>query len=96
MEDFIDTVPEQRLQNRLWGAIRGRGAFRRFKDVLLDHAEERERWFQFRDGRLRERVMRWLRDEGIEPSPGHLARGGAGCRLEACAPKDSPSALAVT
>ncbi len=34
---------------------------------LSDHNEERERWFTFRDARLRERIVAWLEDEGIEP-----------------------------
>jgi len=67
MEDFIATVRDRRLQDRLWDAIRGRGAFRRFKDVLLDHPRERERWFAFSDARRRERVLEWLESEGIEP-----------------------------
>jgi predicted nucleotidyltransferase len=67
MEDFIFTVRDERLQERLWGAIRGRGAFRRFKDVLAYHPRERERWFEFQEERLRERVLDWLESEGIQP-----------------------------
>jgi hypothetical protein len=69
MEVFISTVGNQRLQDQLWVAIRGRGAFRRFKDVLADHPTERARWFAFRDARVIERVQEWLSDEGIEPTP---------------------------
>jgi hypothetical protein len=68
MEDFIPTVRDQRLQDRLWRAIRGRGAFRRFKDVLADHPPEQEIWFAFRDARLRQRVLDWLAEEDIEPT----------------------------
>ena len=67
MEDFVDTLQGRGLQERLWQAIRGRGAFRRFKDTLLKHAQERERWFEFRDARQRQRVLDWLESEGIEP-----------------------------
>jgi hypothetical protein len=67
MEAFIETVASRRLQERLWGAIRGRGAFRRFKDVLAGHPAERDRWFAFRDGRVCQRALAWLADEGIEP-----------------------------
>ncbi len=67
MEDFIETVSDERLQARLWGAIRGRGAFRRFKDTVYDEPAERARWFAFKDARERERAIAWLRDEGIEP-----------------------------
>jgi len=37
MERFILTVEDPELRDRLWRAIQGRGAFRYFKDVLLDH-----------------------------------------------------------
>lgn len=67
MVAFINTVASPRLQERLWGAIRGRGAFRRFNDVLAGSPTERERWFAFRDGRVRRRVLAWLADQGIEP-----------------------------
>jgi hypothetical protein len=67
MEEFIETVRSDSLQDRLWCAISGRGAFRRFKDVLEDYPQERERWFGFRDARVRQRVLDWLEEEGIEP-----------------------------
>jgi hypothetical protein len=67
IEAFIATVRSRRLQDRLWRAISGRGAFRYFKDVLLDYPSERERWFQFKHARLRERILDWLASEGIEP-----------------------------
>jgi hypothetical protein len=41
MEDFIATVEDEHLRELLWVAIRGRGAFRRFKDVLYDYPRER-------------------------------------------------------
>ncbi len=66
MEDFIPTIADGRLRERLWDAIDGRGAFGRFKRVLSAHDAERERWFTFRDARLRERIVAWLEDEGIE------------------------------
>jgi hypothetical protein len=67
MQAFIETVSSPWLQERLWAAIHGRGAFRRFKDVLAGALAERERWFTFKDDRLRQRVLAWLADEGIEP-----------------------------
>jgi hypothetical protein len=64
MEAFIATVRDVRLANRLERAISGRGAFRYFKDVLLDHPRERERWFAFKDQQLR--ALEWLAEEKIE------------------------------
>jgi hypothetical protein len=68
MEKFIGTVRDQRLAELLEVAIAGRGAFRRFKDVLAGSTAERERWFAWRDGRQRERILDWLAAEGIAPA----------------------------
>ena len=62
MVDFIATVKDEHLTELLEVAINGKGAFRRFKDVLLNYPEERERWFRFRDGRTQERALEWLDD----------------------------------
>ena len=66
MEDFIATVEDKHLGELLEVAITGKGAFRRFKDVLAHYAEERERWFHFKDDRLMERALEWLEDIGVE------------------------------
>jgi hypothetical protein len=67
MRDYVATVTDPRLEERLGDALRGKGAFRRFKDVLLGYPQERERWFAFKHLRLRERARAWLAEEGIEP-----------------------------
>lgn len=68
MADFADSAAELRLQELLRVALNGRGAFRRFKDVLGDYPEERTRWFAFRDGCLREAMLEWLADHDLEPT----------------------------
>lgn len=65
MVDFIATVKDRRLQGLLERAIDGRGAFRRFKDVVARHPGEQQRWFRFQADRLRERILEWLEEEGI-------------------------------
>ena len=65
MVEFIATVKDEHLAELLEVAINGQCAFRRFKDVLLRHPEERERWFQFKDERLEERALEWLDDIGV-------------------------------
>jgi len=62
MQDFIATVKDERLAALLEVAINGKGAFRRFKDVLLNYPEERERWFQFKGAKVQERALEWLDD----------------------------------
>jgi hypothetical protein len=66
MQDFITTVEDEHLVELLEVAINGKGAFRRFKDVLLNYPQERERWFKFRDDRMEERALEWL--ESIDVS----------------------------
>lgn len=60
MECYIPTVEEDELRARLEVAIDGKGAFRRFKDVLMTHSTERERWFTYRSERLRTFMEAWL------------------------------------
>ncbi len=66
MVDFANTVTNKNLQQKFEIALNGRGAFRRFKDVLLNYPEEREAWFTFDEKRRRERFEEWLEDEEIE------------------------------
>jgi Uncharacterised protein family (UPF0158) len=67
MKDFIDTVTNETLQKLLCVAINGRGAFRRFKDVLLDYEIERRNWFDFSGNRALTRVAKWLESNGLTP-----------------------------
>ena len=66
MEAFTDTVEDENLRDKLWIALDGRGAFRRFRNVLLSYPEERERWFKFKEERLKSRINEWLQKNKIE------------------------------
>jgi hypothetical protein len=66
MERFIETTEDAELRDRLTAAIDGKGAFRRFKDVLLSYPDERERWFQFRQDLLKVEMDGWLSSLNIE------------------------------
>ena len=65
MERFIATVEEGPLRQRLLQSIDGKGAFRRFKDVLMSFPVDRERWFAFRSERLKMCMEGWLDAQGI-------------------------------
>ena len=69
MERFIPLVDDLTLRQQLAEAIDGKGAFRRFKDVLMSYAEDRERWFQFRSERLRTFMDAWLNAHAIRATP---------------------------
>jgi len=67
MERYIPMVDNKELQARLTRAIDGKGAFRRFKDVLMSFGPERERWFAFRSERLRIFMEAWLNAHALNP-----------------------------
>jgi len=60
MERFVGAVADLALRERLLVAIDGKGAFRRFKDVLLAFPAERERWFAYRSELLHFHIQTWL------------------------------------
>jgi hypothetical protein len=76
MERFVSSVSDPPLRERLLIAIDGKGAFRRFKDVLLAFPAERERWFAYRSELLHFHIQTWLDHMEIEaanPPPwGHV------------------------
>lgn len=67
MERFIPMVEDEELREDLLDAIDGKGAFRRFKDVLMAHAADRDAWFAFRSERLRVFMEAWLAARGLTP-----------------------------
>jgi hypothetical protein len=68
MERFVGSVSEEPLRERLIISIDGKGAFRRFKDVLLAYPAERERWFSYRADLLHWHIHNWLSEHEIEPT----------------------------
>ena len=67
MERFIPMVEEGELRDQLSAAIDGKGAFRRFKDVLLNYPTERERWFSYRGELLHWAIKKWMEKEQLTP-----------------------------
>jgi hypothetical protein len=70
MERFIATVKDPEIADRLQIAITGKGAFRRFKDVLARWPEELARYFLLREERQRGRARAWLAGKGYRPAGG--------------------------
>lgn len=66
MERFVQSVEDVTLRERLILAIDGKGAFRRFKDVLLSYPVERDRWFTYRANLLHIYINGWLDAQDIE------------------------------
>jgi hypothetical protein len=69
MERFVVSVEDPQLRERLLIAIDGKGAFRRFKDVLLTYPAERERWFNYRADLLHHHINQWFASKSLEPEP---------------------------
>lgn len=67
MVEFKESVKNKRLREKLDIALDGKGAFRRFKNVLSDYSEEEKRWFVFKDERLKQEVIAWLNSIEIIP-----------------------------
>src|SRR5215475_7859820 len=68
MEKFVGSVTDEPLRERLIISIDGKGAFRRFKDVLLAYPAERERWFSYRAELLHWHIQTWLEQHDIKPT----------------------------
>jgi hypothetical protein len=69
MELFIASVEDPGRAERLAIAIRGRGAFRRFKDELARWPGELERWHAVSEERQRGRARSWLAAAGYRVLP---------------------------
>jgi hypothetical protein len=64
MRRFCDNVEDDRLSKHLLDTIRGRGAFRRFKDEL-DRNGMLDRWFDFKYEALRGQAVAWCIENDI-------------------------------
>lgn len=93
MADFVAGVRHRRAADLLERALSGRGAFRRFKDTLLEFPELREQWFRFRDARAARRALRWLADEGLVDGAAAEALAARYPDPGAAAPADPTSAV---
>lgn len=67
MEEFAAGVTNAKANGDLHRALRGAGAFKRFREVLARYPDVRDEWFAVREGRIREAMLRWLEAQGIEP-----------------------------
>ena len=65
MEDFIETIEDERLYNQLYIAISGKGAFRRFKDTCINFDIIND-WYKFREEKYKELAIEWCKDNNIE------------------------------
>jgi hypothetical protein len=64
MERFCLSLPDEALQKELLHAIRGSGAFRRFKAAIY-RKEIQDDWYRFRNESLKRIATDFLESEGI-------------------------------
>jgi hypothetical protein len=64
MEDFCGSVNNDSVSNALYSAIKGRGAFRRFKDAIIRFGVEND-WYRFREEALKKIAIEWCEDNEI-------------------------------
>ena len=66
MQAFLEALEDPTLKESLQLALSGPGSFRRFKAVLGHVPEQRKKWLEFKNARLRERAREWLGTLDIE------------------------------
>jgi hypothetical protein len=60
MERFIGTVENAEAAEQLWRAIKGKGAFRYFKDTA-SRLGLLPRWYRYRDDAMKQFVLAWAK-----------------------------------
>lgn len=65
MEEFCLSIDDNKLSDELYYAIKGSGAFRRFKDMVFryDIADD---WYQYCDNKYRKIAIEWCEENDID------------------------------
>lgn len=69
MLEFSETVRGTKLKQKFTLSLRGRESCQRFKEILKDHIEEKNRWSNFRQKKWEESVQKWLEAHAILAIP---------------------------
>ena len=64
MQNFCDSLVDEKLQDRLLDKLHGQGAFRRFKEAVYN-AEIEDQWFAFRKEAFELIAIKWLKKRGL-------------------------------
>lgn len=64
MMRFSLSLDNEKMSDRLYDMIHGRGAFRRFKDAIIDYDLEKQ-WFAYKDKALRKIAVEWCEEHEI-------------------------------
>jgi hypothetical protein len=64
MERFCLSIVDDKIRDNLYSSIKGRGAFRKFKDNITRYDIEQD-WYKFRDNALKEIAIDWCHKNEI-------------------------------
>jgi len=64
MEQFCDSLDNEKIATTLFSAISGKGAFRRFKDTVQRYGIE-NRWYSYREEALKKIALSWCEQNNI-------------------------------
>ena len=67
MTSFIETLKDPTLRQELSLALNGKGAFRKFKDILINYPKERKRWHGHNAKAIKSEIREWLHSVGVKP-----------------------------
>jgi len=65
MEDFGHSLEDREISEKLSDAIKGRGAFRRFKDNMVRMGIE-DRWYKYKNETLKRMALEWCEENHID------------------------------
>lgn len=65
MGSFIEALPAGKIRNELDQAIRGKGAFRRFKNTIRYYGIE-QLWYDYLENAYREIAIRWCKEHDLK------------------------------
>lgn len=64
MEKFCLSLDDSEMSDELYSAIKGGGAFRRFKDAIYEYGIADD-WYKYRNDALKEIAIEWCQENGI-------------------------------
>ncbi|WP_336770858.1 UPF0158 family protein [Paenibacillus sp. MMO-58] len=65
IEEFIRNLEDKEINKALNTAIIGKGAFRRFKDKIIEFGIDKQ-WYTYKENKIKELVIEWCIEHDIE------------------------------
>ena len=87
MAEFAERIDEPDIAEKLEFALRGKGAFGRFKDVVWADPDLKREWFEHRKAGFLEIARRWFEEIDLEPELKFRPRDDGGRSPAPAAPK---------